>query len=118
MYFLITEVYWPFENKWYFFTPRTRTAPNGDRPNRQTKDFGYWKTTQKDSTVRDVASGLEVGKKRSLVYYDASDKKSPSDKKSQWLMHEYTTMDPNIPVGSIEDKMKVYSILLLCWCSD
>ena len=89
-----------------------RTTPNADRPNRKTKDFGYWRTTQKDSTVLDDASGLEVGKKRCLAYYDAS------DKKSQWLMHEYTTMNPNIPVGSIEDKMKVYSILLLCWCSD
>ncbi|GKD90734.1 RNA-directed DNA polymerase, eukaryota, reverse transcriptase zinc-binding domain protein, partial [Tanacetum coccineum] len=77
--------------------------PNGDRPNRRTGDFGYWKTTQKDTTVYmyDDASGLEVGKKRGLVYYDAS------NKKSQWLMHEYTTIDPNIPVGSREDKMKV-----------
>ncbi|GJS95222.1 NAC domain-containing protein [Tanacetum coccineum] len=77
--------------------------PNGDRPNRRTGDFGYWKTTQKDTTVYmyDDASGLEVGKKRCLVYYDAS------NKKSQWLMHEYTTIDPNIPVGSREDKMKL-----------
>nr|GEZ13961.1 hypothetical protein [Tanacetum cinerariifolium] len=28
-------------------------TPNGDRPNRRTRDFGYWKTTQKDSTVCD-----------------------------------------------------------------
>lgn len=105
VYILITELYWPFEKKWYFLTPRMRMTPNGDRPNRMTRDFGYWKTTKKDSTVSDDASGLEVGKKRSLVYYDAS------NKKSQWLMHEYTTMNPNIPVGSIEDKMKVCSIL-------
>nr|GFB95556.1 NAC domain-containing protein [Tanacetum cinerariifolium] len=49
--------------------------PNGDRPNRRTRDFGYWKTTQKDSMVCDDASGLEVGKRRCLVYYDASNKK-------------------------------------------
>ncbi|GJW02986.1 NAC domain-containing protein [Tanacetum coccineum] len=99
----LAERYWPFEKKWYFFTPRTRMNPNGDRPNRRTGDFGYWKTTQKDTTVYmyDDASGLEVGKKRCLVYYDAS------NKKSQWLMHEYTTIDPNIPVGSREDKMKL-----------
>ncbi|GKA74578.1 NAC domain-containing protein [Tanacetum coccineum] len=99
----LADRYWPFEKKWYFFTPRTRMTPNGDRPNRRTGDFGYWKTTQKDTTVYmyDDANGLEVGKKRCLVYYDAS------NKKSQWLMHEYTTIDPNIPVGSREDKMKV-----------
>nr|GFB39667.1 NAC domain-containing protein [Tanacetum cinerariifolium] len=61
--------------------------PNGDRPNRRTRDFRYWKMTQKDSTVCDDASGLEVGKRRYLVYYDAS------NKKSQWLMHEDTTID-------------------------
>nr|GFA19389.1 putative NAC domain-containing protein [Tanacetum cinerariifolium] len=60
---------------------------NGDRPNRRTRDFGYWKTTQKDSTVCDDASGLEVGKRRCLVYYDAS------NKKSQWLRQEDTTID-------------------------
>ncbi|GKB00790.1 NAC domain-containing protein [Tanacetum coccineum] len=99
----LAERYWPFEKKWYFFTPRTRMTPNGDRPNRRTGDFGYWKTTQKDTTVYmyDDVNGLEVGKKRCLVYYDAS------NKKSQWLMHEYTTIDPNIPVGSREDKMKL-----------
>nr|GFB81679.1 NAC domain-containing protein [Tanacetum cinerariifolium] len=43
--------------------------------------------TQKDSTVCDDASGLEVGKRRCLVYYDSS------NKKSQWLMHEDTTID-------------------------
>nr|GEX40552.1 NAC domain-containing protein [Tanacetum cinerariifolium] len=61
--------------------------PNGDRPNRRTRDFGYWKTTQKDSTVCNDVSGLEVGKRSCLVYYDAS------NKKSQWLMHEDTTID-------------------------
>nr|GEX79981.1 hypothetical protein [Tanacetum cinerariifolium] len=61
--------------------------PNGDRPNRRTRDFRYWKTTQKDSTVCDDASGLEVRKRRCLVYYDAS------NKKSQWLMHKDTTND-------------------------
>nr|GEV38493.1 hypothetical protein [Tanacetum cinerariifolium] len=98
-----SQRYWAFEKKWYFFTPRTRMTPNGDRPNRRTGDFGYWKTTHKDTTVYmcDDGSGPEVGKKRCLVYYDAS------NKKSQWLMHEYTTIDPNIPVGSREDKMKL-----------
>nr|GFA99568.1 putative NAC domain-containing protein [Tanacetum cinerariifolium] len=66
-------------------------TPNGDRLNRRTRDFGYWKTTQKDSMMCDDASGLEVGNRRCLVYYDAS------NKKSQWLMPEYTTIDPNIP---------------------
>nr|GEU30039.1 hybrid signal transduction histidine kinase M [Tanacetum cinerariifolium] len=46
--------------------------------------------TQKDSTVCDDASGLEVGKRRCLVYYDSS------NKKSQWLMHEDTTIDRKI----------------------
>nr|GFA46954.1 NAC domain-containing protein [Tanacetum cinerariifolium] len=74
---------------------------NGDRPNRRTRDFGYWKTTQKDFMVCDDASGLEVRKRRCLVYYDAS------NKKSQWLMHEYTTIDPNIPTETDNSKQEV-----------
>nr|GEY66653.1 NAC domain-containing protein [Tanacetum cinerariifolium] len=97
------ERYWSFEKKWYFFTPRRRMTPNEDRPNKRTRIFGYWKMSQKVTMVYmcDDASGLEVGNKRCLVYCDAS------NKKSQWLMHEYTTIDPNIPVGSKEDKLKV-----------
>nr|GEZ04505.1 putative NAC domain-containing protein [Tanacetum cinerariifolium] len=80
-------------------------TPNVDRSNRRAGDFGYWKTSQKVTTVYmcDDASGLEVGKKRCFAYFDAS------NKNSQWLMHEYTTIDPNIPVGSREDNMKVYT---------
>nr|GEX14620.1 NAC domain-containing protein [Tanacetum cinerariifolium] len=78
-------------------------TPKADRPNRRTGDFGYWRMTHKFTTVYmcDDASGLEVRKKRCLAYFDAS------NMKSQWLMHEYTTIDPNILVGSREDKMKL-----------
>nr|GEX68098.1 hypothetical protein [Tanacetum cinerariifolium] len=86
----------------YFLMPKIKTGTNHPKWHLY-EDFGYWKTTQKDTTVYmcDDRSGPEVGKKRCFVYYDAS------NKKSQWLMHEYTTIDPNIPVGSREDKMKL-----------
>nr|GFA84133.1 hypothetical protein [Tanacetum cinerariifolium] len=52
------------------------------------------------STVCDDASGLEVGKRRCLVYCDVI------NKKSQWLMHEDTTIDLNIPADNFSYNYK------------
>ncbi|PWA51302.1 NAC domain-containing protein [Artemisia annua] len=57
------------ENKWYFLTPRDRKYPNGTRPNRRIKNFGFWKASTKDIEICDDVTGEIVGR-RSLAYYD------------------------------------------------
>ena len=92
---LITETYRASENKWYFLTSRERKYPKGSRPKRSTKEFGTWKATQKYTTVfDDVNRQMVVGYKTNLAFFDHKGHKTP------WLMHEYTTDDPNLPFGS------------------
>ena len=74
-------------------TPRERVCPNGDRPKRTTKEKGLWKTGNSKVEVCDVTK-RRLGYKRNLAFYD--EKKL----KTAWLMTEYTTTDPNLPVGN------------------
>ncbi|PWA89710.1 NAC domain-containing protein [Artemisia annua] len=77
------------ENKWYFLTWMERKHPNGSRPNRQTRNGGRWKASQARAAVKDVTNRV-VGSRLSLDYFDEKKRKTP------WLMHEYTTKNPNI----------------------
>ncbi|GKA30257.1 NAC domain-containing protein [Tanacetum coccineum] len=85
------------ENKWYFLTPRERKHPNGNRPNRKTKNGGTWKASQKAKPQFDNMKRV-VGSKTCLSYIDEK------FNKTAWLMQEYTTDNPNIPIGSHEQK--------------
>lgn len=96
-----TEQYRGCDGKWYFLTPRKRKYTNGKRPNRMIKNFGFWKTTQRDSEVYDDGGQL-VGRKRCLAYYDVN------GNKSHWLMHEYITNDPDLPVGTNGKNVRIY----------
>ncbi|KAK8671817.1 hypothetical protein V6N13_038402 [Hibiscus sabdariffa] len=69
--------------EWYFFTPRDRKYPRGNRPTRSAGD-GYWKPTGKPFPV--VSKGKEVGSKRSLAFFRG---KSPNGEKTNWIMYEY-----------------------------
>ncbi|KAJ0797976.1 putative transcription factor NAM family [Helianthus annuus] len=60
---LFSSRYRSCEGIWYFFTMRERKFPKGTRVNRRTKDFGYWKSTQKGE-VYDFVARRVVGKKR------------------------------------------------------
>ncbi|KAJ4709352.1 NAC domain protein [Melia azedarach] len=71
------------EKEWYFFTPRDRKYPNGQRPNRAAAD-GYWKATGADKPVK--YKNNIVGFKKSLVFYKG---KAPRGSKTNWIMHEY-----------------------------
>ncbi|CAN0865420.1 NAC transcription factor 47 [Linum grandiflorum] len=78
------------EGEWYFFTPRDRKYPNGDRPNRAAGN-GYWKATGADRRIlvkKDI-----VGFRKALVYYYG---KPPRGVKSNWIMHEYKLANSNI----------------------
>ena len=89
---LHAETYQSHEKKWYFLTSRDRKYPRGNRPNRGVLGkHGYWKTTQVQKPVYDATSGEMVGYKGSLAFFDQN------DDKTMWLMHEYTTNEPNLP---------------------
>jgi hypothetical protein len=94
------------EDRLYFFTPRQRKYPNGDRPNRSTGD-GYWKATGADKTIKDARNTL-IGFKKSLVFYEG---KPPGGRKSHWIMHEYRVNDAPCRKRTSADDMRVGGLL-------
>ncbi|PHT68672.1 NAC transcription factor [Capsicum annuum] len=71
------------EREWYFFTPRNRKYPNGDRPNRAA-GTGYWKATGADKPIKH--NNVKVGFRKALVFYEG---KPPKGDKTNWIMHEF-----------------------------
>ncbi|XP_060216441.1 NAC domain-containing protein 72-like [Lycium barbarum] len=71
------------EREWYFFTPRDRKYPNGDRPNRAA-GTGYWKATGADKPIKH--NNVKVGFRKALVFYEG---KPPKGDKTNWIMHEF-----------------------------
>ncbi|KAL6494640.1 hypothetical protein OROGR_031440 [Orobanche gracilis] len=71
--------------EWYFFTPRDRRYPNGDRPKRSVEGVGWWKATGGDKPIR--SKGKIVGVKKVLVFYFGKNKSE--EEKTNWIMHEY-----------------------------
>eukprot|EP00250_Pteridium_aquilinum_P000045 c10058_g1_i1 orf=509-1402(+) len=75
---------------WYFFCPKTRKYPKGNRENRATP-IGRWKPSGKD---RPVLSGSRlVGTRKCLIYYDRRTKK---EERTDWVMHEFRLSDDEI----------------------
>ncbi|KAL6499620.1 hypothetical protein OROGR_027530 [Orobanche gracilis] len=79
------------EKEWYFYTPRDRKYPKGDRPKRSVEGVGYWKATGADKLIR-LKNEL-VGKKKALVFYLGKPKSN--EEKTNWIMHEYKLNTPS-----------------------
>lgn len=91
------------EDEWYFFSPRDRKYPNGERPNRAAAS-GYWKATGTDKPImskNSVSSCGRIGVKKGLVFYVG---KPPRGSKTDWIMNEYRLLDTMSKRGSYERK--------------
>lgn len=79
------------EQEWYFFSPRERKYPNGERPNRAATS-GYWKATGTDKPILTANGTQKIGVKKALVFYGG---KPPKGVKTNWIMHEYRLIGEN-----------------------
>lgn len=91
------------EGEWYFFSPRDRKYPKGERPNRAAGS-GYWKATGTDKPIFS-SSGLSkpIGAKKALVFYTG---RPPKGEKTQWFMNEYR-LDSSITPPRLKGSMRV-----------
>nr|XP_010909714.1 protein CUP-SHAPED COTYLEDON 1-like [Elaeis guineensis] len=94
------------EEKFYFFTSRTRKYPNGSRP-ACTAGGGYWKA--KGSEKKIYNDDELVGVKKTLVYYRGKAKKNGV--KTDWTMQEYISEITTCKSG---DSMKLDDWVLCC----
>ncbi|XP_028069678.1 NAC domain-containing protein 10-like [Camellia sinensis] len=85
------------EDEWYFFSPRDRKYPNGERPNR-TAASGYWKATGTDKPILTSSGSKKIGVKKALVFYTG---RPPKGVKTDWIMNEY-----RLPETSRSSKLK------------
>ncbi|XP_050211273.1 NAC transcription factor 32-like [Mercurialis annua] len=84
------------EKEWYFFSPRTKKYPNGERPDRSAGN-GFWKASGAQKPISN-----SLGFKMKLDYYENKNqiltkkrKDTVDYRKTTWKMHEYTFKHPH-----------------------
>ncbi|KAK8672270.1 hypothetical protein V6N13_110643 [Hibiscus sabdariffa] len=82
--------------EWYFFTPRDQKYHHNNRW-RRGPDDGFWKTTSVDKPVK--SNGEVIGWKKTLVFHERE-----SDRKTNWMMHEYRLSNPWQRIDEDEDE--------------
>ncbi|KAK1415879.1 hypothetical protein QVD17_31667 [Tagetes erecta] len=80
------------EQERFFFSTKEVKYPNGNRSNRATLS-GYWKATGLDKQVVGSENNQVVGMKKTLVFYRG---KPPNGSRTDWVMHEYRLVTPQI----------------------
>lgn len=91
------------EEEWYFFSPRDRKYPKGERPNRAA-GLGYWKATGIDKPIFSSFGSKQIGVKKSLVFYVG---RPPKGEKTGWYMNEYRLLDSSIKPTKLKGSMRV-----------
>ena len=92
--------------QWYFFCPKVRKYPKGNRENRVTPQ-GRWKPSGKD---RSIFSGKRLaGTRKCLIYYDRRSKK---EERTDWVMHEFRLTDEESQRFKTNQVAFVYFLLL------
>lgn len=91
------------EDEWYFFSPRDRKYPNGERPNRAAAS-GYWKATGTDKPILTSYESKSIGVKKALVFYTG---RPPKGVKTEWIMNEYRLLDKMIKPSRLKRSMRV-----------
>ena len=103
------------DNLWYFMYPPKYKYRNSKRISRTTLE-GYWKPTGNARKIIDPDTGVEIGSKKTLVFF----KGQCNDKiknKTCWVMHEYELKAaPTITVSdqvSDHSQATIYASLIL-----
>ncbi|KAL3620351.1 hypothetical protein CASFOL_035263 [Castilleja foliolosa] len=96
------------DKEWYFFTPRDRKYPKGERPSRSVGKRGFWKATGVKKPILSKEGEL-IGKKTCLVFYFGKPKSGKAIK-TNWIMHEYE-LESN-PSKTHESGMKLDDCIL------
>ncbi|KAL6195744.1 hypothetical protein ACLB2K_031362 [Fragaria x ananassa] len=92
------------EDEWYFFSPRERKYPNGERPNRAAAS-GYWKAAGSDKPILTTCGiSKRIGVKKALVFYTG---RAPTGSKTEWIMIEYRLLDSSITPSRSKGSMKL-----------
>ncbi|OMP09489.1 No apical meristem (NAM) protein [Corchorus olitorius] len=91
------------EDEWYFFSPRDRKYPNGERPNRAAAS-GYWKATGTDKPILTSSGSKNIGVKKALVFYTG---RPPKGVKTEWIMNEYRLLETLIKPSRLKGSMRL-----------
>lgn len=104
------------EDEWFFFSPRDRKYPNGERPNRAAGS-GYWKATGTDKPILSSVGSQNLGVKKALVFYIG---RPPRGVKTDWMMNEYRLVDTRIKPSRSKGSMRVsgYHWYIMLYNSD